>query len=112
MNSNQGNEHIMKASASRQGPRPIRSEPAAYLYAVGQEVRLKAGSNRWVQTAGLYHVTRILPLSGSLPQYRIRSADEAHERVATQDQLEAAEDASEGAALIARTFGKHQGTKT
>lgn len=98
----------MKASStSRRISRPGRSAPVAHLYAVGQEVRLKAGSVRWFQTAGIYRVTATLPLSGAQPQYRIRRDDEPHERVVTQDQLEAADDSSarEDANLIERTFG-------
>lgn len=99
----------MKASNTfRQASQPGRSEPAAHLYTVGQEVRLKAGSVRWFQTAGIYRITATLPLSGAMPQYRIRSDDEPHERVVTQDQLETVDDPGAGAdaSLIERTFGQ------
>ena len=100
---------IMKAlSTSRQTSPPSATDPAAHLFAVGQEVRLKPGAVRWFQTAGTYRVTRMFPQSGSMQQYRIRSDEEPHERVVTQDQLEAVDNraAGEEATLIERTFGQ------
>lgn len=65
------------------------------------------------KTAELYRVTGTLPPRDNSPQYRIRSDDERHERVTTQDALEAASLSStgNGTTLIERTFGNGQGTE-
>ncbi|SBW02121.1 conserved hypothetical protein [uncultured Alphaproteobacteria bacterium] len=66
-----------------------RSRRTAHAFAIGQPVRLKGGFARLANSNGVYRVTRTLPLTGGSPQYRIRSEDDAHERVTTQDNLEA-----------------------
>ncbi len=87
--------------------RPIQSDAPTHLYAVGQAVRLKGAFMRGPQAAGVYRITGTLPPRGEVPQYRLRSNDECHERVATQDEVAPvnASSRSEGAALIERTFG-------
>ena len=95
----------MTVTTSRQrAGRSLPPEPAIYLFAVGQAVRLKGGFGR---SPYIYHITGTLPPSGDLPQYRIRNVDEHYERVATEDQLELppASRGGAGAALIERTFG-------
>jgi hypothetical protein len=55
----------------------------------------------------IYRITATLPPRGNSLQYRIRNNDERHERVATQDSLEAVDmsQSGNGATLIERTFG-------
>ncbi|WP_214477555.1 hypothetical protein [Mesorhizobium sp. dw_380] len=73
----------------QRGARPVRCEAATHFFAVGQAVRLKSGFGTFPKNAEIYRVTATLPPSGDSPQYRIRSDIELHERVATQDSLEA-----------------------
>ncbi|MCW2318175.1 hypothetical protein SAMN06265338_11121 [Rhodoblastus acidophilus] len=89
----------------RRAPRKAGHESAPHLYVVGQSVRLKGGFAQRTLAKGVYHVTRTLPLLGEFPQYRIRNDDETHERLASQNELEAVDARSGGADLIARTFG-------
>lgn len=105
---------MKETGASRSAVRPLRREAATHLFAVGQTVRLKGGFGLLSQTAGVYQITARLPPRGNSPQYRIRSDDERHERVATQDSLETVSPSSapDGAALLERTFGHGQGTGT
>jgi hypothetical protein len=79
-----------------------RHGAAPHLYAVGQAVRLKRGFAQQSLPPGVYHITRTLPAQGEAPQYRVRNDYENHERLASQDELEAA--AGDGAALMERTF--------
>jgi hypothetical protein len=94
-------------------PRPLRREAATHLYAVGQAVRLKGRFGSFPKTAEIYHITGMLPPREDSPQYRIRSDEERHERVTTQDSLEAVRESpdSENTTLLERTFGHGQGTK-
>ena len=94
--------------------RPIRREAAMHLFTVGQAVRLRSGFRAPCRFAGIYHVTGMLPPVRGTPQYRIRSDDERHERVTTQDSLEAVSmsRASVSATLIERTFGPGHGKET
>lgn len=87
----------------RPASRSQRPDTATHLFAVGQAVRLKGGFG---QAAGVYYVTATLPPSGDSPQYRIRNDGDRHERVTTQDKLEAmrASSGGEGDTLIERTF--------
>jgi hypothetical protein len=57
--------------------------------------------------ADIYRITGTLPGRGDSLQYRIRNDDERHERVTTQDNLEAVDmsQSGNGATLIERTFG-------
>ncbi|WP_337918712.1 hypothetical protein [Pseudaminobacter soli (ex Zhang et al. 2022)] len=102
------------ASTLQRHPRPIRRDPTTHLFTVGQAVRLKGGFGQTSQFADIYRITGTLPARGESPQYRIRSDDERHERVTTQDSLEPVRisPAGDGAALIERTFGHGQGTET
>ncbi|MGO7542006.1 hypothetical protein ACC680_25870 [Rhizobium ruizarguesonis] len=92
--------------------RSIRREAATHLFKVGQTVRVKDGflvvPSKLPET---YRITATLPLRGNVLQYRIRSDDERHERVATEDSLELVNlsPAGSGATLIERTFGRGHG---
>ena len=90
-----------------------RHEDSTHLFALGQTVRLRSSLGRFPKTAERYHITAKLPPSGNSPQYRIRNDEERHERMTTQDSLEAI-DTSVGndETLIERTFGNGQGTET
>lgn len=83
-----------------------RRAPAAHRFSVGQTVRIKGGFGRLANSEGLYHVTGTLPPAGESPQYRIRSDDESHERVTTEDTLEAVRSPAD---LAARVFGAAPG---
>lgn len=92
--------------------RSIRREEATHIFNVGHTVRLKVGflvvPSKLPDT---YRVTATLPLRGNVLQYRIRSDDERHERVATEDSLELVNSspAGSGATLIESTFGYGHG---
>ncbi|SFO34678.1 hypothetical protein SAMN03159463_01703 [Mesorhizobium sp. NFR06] len=94
--------------------RPIRHGAPPRLFGVGQAVRLKGDFRTPATIADVYHVTATLPPRENSPQYRIRSETEPHERVVTEDRLEAvgilASDAD--TMLIEKTFGHGQGTET
>ncbi|MBB4573962.1 hypothetical protein [Rhizobium lentis] len=95
--------------------RSIRREAATHILKVGQTVRLKDGFLVVVHSKlpEVYRITATLPLRGNVPQYRMRSDDERHERVATEDSLEPVylSPAGSGATLIERTFGHGHGPK-
>jgi len=99
-------------SNSQRNGRPIRREAATHIFTVGQTVRLKDGFLAVPsKLPSTYRITATLPLRGNVLQYRIRSDDERHERVATEDSLEAVNmsPTGAGATLIERTFGHGQG---
>lgn len=99
-------------STPQRNGRPIRREAATHIFTVGQTVRLKDGflvvPSKLPST---YRITATLPPRGNVLQYRIRSDDERHERVATEDSLEAVKmsPAGAGETLIERTFGLTNG---
>lgn len=95
------------------GGRSIRNETPAHLFAVGQMVRLRDIRGNFPSTAETYRITGTLPPKENSYQYRIRNDDERHERVTTQDNLEAIppSPAEDGTTLIQRTFSHGQGTK-
>lgn len=101
--------HSMMQRGRRSPP-----EIPTHRYAVGQAVWLRGGFGRPSAASDIYHITATLPPNGNSPQYRIRNDDERHERVTTQDNLEAVStvQADEGATLIERTFSHGKGTKT
>ncbi|HMB48025.1 MAG TPA: hypothetical protein VKN63_07085 [Afifellaceae bacterium] len=59
-----------------------------HLYTVGQPVRLKSRLGLSPRTASSYRITATLPPRDNSPQYRIRSDDERHERVTTENSIE------------------------
>lgn len=88
--------------------RPARSsahERPSHLFAVGQAVRLKSRVESPDMLADIFHVTRTLPPLGTSPQYRIRNDDERHERVSSQNDLEAVPTTLTATTLVERTFG-------
>ncbi|WP_428029563.1 hypothetical protein [Ancylobacter sp.] len=93
---------------------PSRREPAprdstTHLFEVGQVVRLRGGYGIFTSRFGdIYRITATMPPSGSSLQYRIRNEREQHERVATEDSLEAvrATEPGEGVALLDKTFSR------
>jgi hypothetical protein len=55
-----------------------------HKFRIGQTVHYSAGRGG---ASGVYKVTQIMPSEGDDRQYRIKSADEPHERVAKESQL-------------------------
>lgn len=95
-----------RSSVRRTAPQ-FRRDAATHRFAIGQTVRLRNSFGKVPKNAEVYRITRTLPLEGDSLQYRIRNDDERHERVTTEDNLEAASLplADDGATLIERTFG-------
>lgn len=94
-------------STPQRSARPIQSEAAIHLFAIGQTVRLRGGYGAFTSRFGdIYRITRMLPPSGTSLQYRIRNDHELHERVATEDSLEMTlqDETKEEASLVASTF--------
>ncbi|MCM5553968.1 hypothetical protein [Pleomorphomonas sp. NRK KF1] len=71
----------------RSGP-PAGSVAPSHVFHVGDAVLLRR-SYLHAAAAGVYHVTATLPPSDGQFQYRVRNEDERHERVVTQDRMEA-----------------------
>jgi hypothetical protein len=67
---------------------------SSHRFAVGQEVRLKTRFGLSPKVAETYRITGTLPPRDNSPQYRIRSDEERHERVTTEDSLEELDPAS------------------
>lgn len=63
-------------------------EIAPHRFAVGEIVRLTSRIGVWPKTDEVYRITATLPPRDDALQYRIRSDNERHERVATEDNLE------------------------
>lgn len=62
-----------------------------HRFAIGQSVRMKGRIGLSPKTAETFRITGKLPAKDNSPQYRMRSDDERHERVITEDSLEAVE---------------------
>jgi hypothetical protein len=58
-----------------------------HKFKVGQSVGLTSGPFGRANRNGTYKITQLLPFQGDDYQYRIKSADEPHERVAKESQL-------------------------
>ena len=58
-----------------------------HKFKVGQSVLYTSGPYGG-GTGGVYKVTQLLPADGDDRQYRIKSADEPHERVVKESQLD------------------------
>jgi hypothetical protein len=58
-----------------------------HKFKIGQSVNFTSGPFDRGSTNGIYKVTQLLPLEGEDYQYRIKSANEPHERVAKESQL-------------------------
>jgi hypothetical protein len=59
-----------------------------HKYKIGQSVHYTSGPfGRGGGTSGIYKITQLLPSEGDDRQYRIKSANEPHERVVKESQL-------------------------
>jgi hypothetical protein len=56
-------------------------------FKVGQSVNYRPGPRSQAGSSGVYKITQLLPPEGTERQYRIKSADEPHERVAEETDL-------------------------
>jgi len=87
---------MSKNSAKKKNPRqaapasvPVRDAlPRAHKFHVGQAVFFTAGTMARPGASGSYKIVRLLPSDGDDYQYRIKSPDEAFERVAKESQLD------------------------
>ncbi len=104
----------MTLSTYRRDAGATTQDGQTHIFTVGQIVRLKHRHGTLKPASETFEVTARVPARGNSPQYRVRSGDERHERMMTQDDLEAVEALPEGSSetLIERTFGNGQGTKT
>jgi len=85
-----------------------------HRYSVGQQVSYDGRAGTYFKRAGVFTITKLLPPTGVELQYRIKGAGEAHERVASEHELQATEFGKPaGAALppedinAARVFSGH-----
>lgn len=60
-----------------------------HRFQIGQEVTLKISHYSLNAPLGLYRVIAVVPERDNFPQYRIRSDAERHERMVSEDSLEA-----------------------
>jgi hypothetical protein len=60
---------------------------AKHRYQIGEKVRLLAGATVHFATAEVYEIVQQLPESDGEHQYKIKSVDEPHLRVARESQL-------------------------
>lgn len=73
-------------------PTPGRpSDKSQHVFSIGQRVRRKSRFGLTGAAFETFVITRTLPPTGGVLQYRIRSEDERHERMTTEDDLEAFE---------------------
>ena len=61
---------------------------SGHKFKVGQSVNYTYGPRGVVGTNTVYKITQLLPAEGDERQYRIKSADEPHERVVKETQIE------------------------
>ena len=61
---------------------------ATHKFAVGQALHFSPGLSKDSKSKGHYKVVRLLPESGNMLQYRIKSETDGQERVVREDQLE------------------------
>jgi hypothetical protein len=59
----------------------------SHKYKVGQSVRYNSGAARRAGSNASFKIVRLLPSEGDHQQYRIKSASEAHERLAKENEL-------------------------
>lgn len=59
----------------------------SHKYKVGQSVRYNSGAARRAGSNASFKIIRLLPSEGDHQQYRIKSASEAHERIAKENEL-------------------------
>ena len=58
-----------------------------HRFKVGQSVNYASGPRSQAGSSGVYKITQLLPPEGEERQYRIKRADEPHERVAKETDL-------------------------
>lgn len=63
----------------------------SHIYSVGQHVSFDKRIGTYLKRAGIFTITKLLPPLGAELQYRIKSEGEAHERVASEHELQAVE---------------------
>jgi hypothetical protein len=66
----------------------MESSVREHKFRVGQTVSFTSGPFGRASTTGVYMVTQLLPPEGDDYQYRIKNADEPHERVVKESQLD------------------------
>ncbi|ATU92993.1 hypothetical protein [Phyllobacterium zundukense] len=69
---------------------PIVETPV-HRFAIGQKVRMKGWGGSKMKSTATFCIMATLPASGGSLQYRIRDNEEKHERIAMEDNLEAAD---------------------
>jgi hypothetical protein len=65
----------------------MESTLSDHKFKVGQTVHYTSGPYGRSATSGVYKITQLLPPEGDDRQYRIKSTNEPHERVAKESQL-------------------------
>ena len=70
---------------------PPRGDSLKHRFAIGQTVRMKSQTGMTRKVAELFAVMAMMPVRDGSPQYRIRSDQETHDRVAAEDNLETVE---------------------
>ncbi len=60
---------------------------APHKFSVGQALHFSPGLGDDSKKRGRYKVVRQLPETGNVPQYRIKSEIDGHERVVREDQV-------------------------
>jgi len=76
-------------TGARTGTAALEAIIVAYKFTIGQIVDLAPNMFR-AAASGQYEIRRLMPASdrdGADPSYRIKSADEKHERVASESEL-------------------------
>lgn len=71
------------------GRSEMKERALTHKYRVGETVYFTASNVSRPASSGTYQVIRLLPTDGDDCQYRIKSSDEAFERVAKESQLSA-----------------------
>ena len=62
-----------------------------HIYSIGQQVGFGDRVVTYLKRTGVFTITKLLPPLGAELQYRIKSAGEVHERVASEHELHAVE---------------------
>jgi hypothetical protein len=62
-----------------------------HLYSIGQHVSFGGRLLTYLKRTGVFTITKLLPPQDAELQYRIKSEHEAHERVASENELRIAE---------------------
>jgi hypothetical protein len=66
----------------------LRYTMATHKFVVGQTVRFSPDRDQeHAIKSGLFKIVRLLPETGSVLQYRVKSEADGHERVVREDQL-------------------------